>query len=245
MRDRGQSEVLGFVFIFGIVILAIGLVVTTGYVGLQNAQDFERTNNAERAFDVLADNVDDVTQRGAPSRATELRLSDARLSTGEPVTITVSGERVSNSEEEFTYTETIHPIVYDSGTGTEITYTNGALLRQDDGSGVMIRDPNFVLGDDVVVVPVVRTYPADDESIGVSGQSTVLVRTSHSDSDLHHETDGEYHVTIEVISPRADTWEQSLSEEADCDLIDEDSVQCTVTTNRVYVSVDRVGVTID
>lgn len=239
MRDRGQSELLGFAFIFGIVLLTITLVVTTGYVGLQNAQEHEQTNNAQLAFTVLADNLDDISRHGAPSRATELKLSDATLSTGDPVTITVSGD-------DFTYNETVHPIVYDSRSGTEIVYSNGALLRQDDESTVLTRDPNFVLTNDTVIIPIVDTYSDKDESIGVSGQSTVLVQTRHANSELHHETEGVDEITLEITSPRADAWEHYLSEEpaTDCTRND-DTVSCTVTTERVYISVDQIAVTVD
>lgn len=242
MRDRGQSEVLGFVLVLGIMLLTISLVLTTGYVGLQNAQEHERTNNAERAFTILATNVDDVTRHGAPSRATEIKLSDARLATGDEIEMRVSGER--DSEEVFDETETVHPIVYESQSGAEIVYAGGAVFRQNDGSAVVTREPNFVREDDALIVPIVRTEPAGDESIGVSGHSTVLVRTERSSTDLRYETVDE--VTVEITSPRAEAWERYLEEElsTDCDT-GTDTVRCTVSTERVYVSIDRIEVAVD
>ena len=79
MLDRSQSDVLGFVFVFAIVVSTIGLVFATGFTGLQDARDFERVNNAERAFEVLRDNVGDMIYRGAPSRVTEIKLASASL----------------------------------------------------------------------------------------------------------------------------------------------------------------------
>ncbi len=79
MPDRGQTETLGFALIFALMISSVVITFTAGYAGLQDVRDIERTNNAERAFEVFADNIGDITQNSAPSRATEMKLSDARL----------------------------------------------------------------------------------------------------------------------------------------------------------------------
>lgn len=108
----------------------------------------------------------------------------------------------------------------------------------------MIRDPNVVLTDDVVIVPIVQTYPADGDAIGVSGQSTVLVQTRHAESDLYeHDAAGGYEVTVEVDSPRADAWERYFPE--DCRDRTGDTVTCTVETDRVYVPIDRIAVAVE
>lgn len=244
MDNRGQSELVGFVLVFGLVLLTISLVTATGFVGLQNAQDHERTNNAERAFTVLADNVEDVTRHGAPSRATEIQLADAKLSTEETESITISGERVSNASENFTYTYTVHPVVYDSGTGTEIAYSSGAVVRRDAESAVMLREPNVVFTDDAVVVPIVRTYPEGSEAVG--GSTTVRVRTRHADTELLRTKEAEYNVTVEVTSTRADAWERYFASDpaTDCSRSG-DTVSCDVTTDRVYVTVEHIGVSLD
>ena len=136
MRDRAQSDVLGFVFVFAIVVATIGLVFSTGFAGLQDARDFERVNNAERAFEVLKDNVEDMVDRGAPSRATEIKVSDAGISFGDPVTINVSEEGGA-----FSTAQTIDPLVSDADTGTEIVYATGAIVRQQSGACVTISPP--------------------------------------------------------------------------------------------------------
>jgi hypothetical protein len=85
---RAVSETLGFVFAFALIVTTTGIVFTVGQGGLQNAQDQERLNNAERAMDVLAQNMNDLNRRSAPSRATEIRLSEASIAYGDPVTFT-------------------------------------------------------------------------------------------------------------------------------------------------------------
>ena len=92
---RGASETIGFVLVFSLIVLTVGVVLTVGYTGLQDARDAERVNNAERAFDVLADNIEDITDRGAPSRGTEIRLAEAAIGPGAPTHINISGFNTS------------------------------------------------------------------------------------------------------------------------------------------------------
>lgn len=239
MRDRGQSELIGFAIIFGLIVFSISVLSVTGYGGLQNAQEYERTDNVQRAFAALADDIDDIVHQGASSRTTEIKLADAKLSLEQREMITVNG---SSPDGEFTHTYAVRSIVYDSGTGTEIAYTNGALVRQDDESAVMLREPNLILTDDAVVIPIVQPAPGGTEAVG--GSTTVLVGTAHSDTELLRADEAEYEISIEVTSPHAEAWERYLDAEPATDCSREGTtVSCDLTTSRVYVTVERVDVT--
>lgn len=241
MSDRGQSEVIGFVMVFTIIVLMIGIVAATGFGGLQNARDHERVNNAQRAFSVLADNVEEVTSDGAPSRATEIDLAGATLSQRATVTVTVEGTHVSDPDENFSYAYEIHPIVYDAATGERIVYSGGAVVRESDGGAVMVREPDFLLTNEQVVVPIVRTHPRGSREIG--GTSTVLVRTERTDRELLEARSGEYNVTLTVTSPRAAAWERHLDAKPATDCTRSgDTVTCSVRTQRVYLTVAHVAV---
>lgn len=241
MPDRGQSEVVGFVLVFGIIVLTIGVVAATGFGGLQNARDHEHANNAQRAFVVLSDNVDDVTQEGAPSRATEIDLGEATLSQREAITVTVEGTDRTDPSENFSYSYEIHPIVYDAGTGERIVYAGGAIIRETEGGEVMVHEPDFLLTGERVVVPIVRTFPRGPQQVG--GTSTVLVRTERTDSEVLESVSGDYDVTLNVTSPRAAAWERHLASKpvTDCTRSD-DTVSCSVRTRRVSLTVDHVAV---
>lgn len=241
MRNRGQSEVVGFVLVFGIILLGITLATVTGQTGLDNAREYERTSNAERAFSVLADNVGDVTRRGSPSRTTEFKLANAKLSLGDPITVTVRGEHVSDSGENFTHTATIHPIVYSSESGTNIAYGSGATIRSEEEGSVVIGEPNFVITEDAVILPIVRTWSEDGRAVG--GRSTIDVRTVYSGEELVSASNTPHVVTLNVTSPRADAWERYLDSESDTDCSRSDeTVSCVVSTERVYVVTYRVDI---
>jgi len=55
---RAVSDVVGYVLVFSLVSLTVGVVSVAGVGALQDARDVEQANNAERAFDVLGDNVE-------------------------------------------------------------------------------------------------------------------------------------------------------------------------------------------
>lgn len=243
-HDRGQSELLGFALIFAFIVFTIALLSATGFTGLDDAQDHQRTTNAEQAFTALAENVDDVTRRGAPGRSTEISLADASLSIGEPeeVTVTVGEETPGNT----TVVET-EPIVYDSGSGTTIAYSNGAVIRQDGDRSVMLRQPNFRLSADLVHLPIVSTSTTGDGSVG--GTSAVGVETRRTGSEvlLTDDSASNVTVTITVTSDRVESWARYLDTEtaADCGAPLDDTVSCEIETRRVYLTVEHLDVRLE
>lgn len=179
--DRGVSEVISFALIFSLIVATVALVYVSGVGGLESTRSAERITNAERAFDVLADNIADIHQAGAPSRATEIKVSDAQMEFGGDVRLTVRVENLYDSEAETTNlsTATIDPIVYSAGSGPELVYSNGGVFRQDRSGTVVNTDPAFLFtendGERTAIIPVIQTRQAGVESTG--SQRTILVRT--------------------------------------------------------------------
>ena len=229
---RAQSDVLGFVFVFAIVVATIGLVFTAGFSGLQDARDVERVNNAERAFEVFQNNVEDMIDRGAPSRATEIKLAGASLGFGEPVTLNVSEAGGS-----FNTSQEIEPIVYDADTGTRIVYAGGAILRAQAGGEIITHPPEFVLSADRTVVPIVKTRA--EESGGIGGDTTVLVRTDVAQRNVLYANEGDpVTLWMNLTTPRAEAWHDYLDADDDvaCEPVASGTVACRVTTRRAYVT---------
>jgi hypothetical protein len=241
--DRGQSELVGFVLIFGVVVLTIALIGLTGFTGLDSAQDFQRTTNAEQAFTALADNVEDVARGRAPSRRTEVRIADASLSL-EPsetnITVEYSNGTSSNA------TVRTAPIVYDSGSGTTITYRSGAIIREDEGNAVLLREPNVVLTNESVILPSISTSQPSGGKVG--GTTAVDIRTQTGGVDLLVTNESVDEISLNITTPRAEAWERYF-DQFDDSLVtvqrNENSVEVTIDTrnvDRVYVTVHRVDV---
>lgn len=238
MTDRGVSEVIGFVLVFALVTGTIGVVYGTGIVGLHDAQHAERVNNVERAFDVLADNLEDLHRSGTPSRATEVKLAGGSLNTGEPVRVEIDVVEVGNTNNNASYSTTLEPIVYEDDGGTKLIYSGGAVIRSESSGAVMISDPDWINGSDRSVIPLISTYGSGG---GISGEGAVLV-VAHSDA---RRLEGPFdvgpgnsaRVNVTVTSPRVAVWKRYFEdggfEDVDATL-DHNNVTYQFETETLY-----------
>lgn len=248
---RAVSDVLGYVLVFSLIVVSVGSVTVFGFQGLQDARDFERVNNAERAFDILADNMGDVARHGAPSRATEIKLADAELRFGDPVTVNVSAVNTATPSEGFTREYETRPIVYDANTGAEIAYESGAIVRSQSEGSVMVRRPDFVLSQNLVVIPLVVTRAdADSNATSIAGSTTTLIRADHAVTRVAaSQTVGTYDtVYLNVTSTHPEAWSRQLNDYEDVSCTvggppNEQTVYCTLSSvERVYVSTVEIDV---
>lgn len=199
---RGASETIGFVLVFSLIVLTVGVVLTAGYGGLQDARDAERVTNAERAFDVLADNLEDITHRGAPSRGTEIRLAEASLGSGPPTYINVTGLN-GGSPTFYTGNYSTDPVVYESE-DTRIRYAGGAVTRVQEAGSVMVVPPEFVLSEGHAVIPIVQLSVEADT---VAGSQTVLVRAERNIREVVLSDDsGVDTLRVNVSTPAPNAW---------------------------------------
>lgn len=235
MADRGVSEVVGFVLVFALVALVVGVVSVMGFGGLQDVRNAERVDNAERAFDVLADNVEDLHRGNAPNRATEFRLYEATLELGSPTDVSV--EWLNNDTDDTNqvpeFGADVSPLVYTprSETSSSIVYSGGAVIREDGSGAVILDEPPFTFDDNggvkTAVIPIIDTRSPNREY--AVGTSTVLIRTervgnevlaartdpSAASSDVDSDGNPEYEVriTLTTTPTRAEAWVRYLNDE--------------------------------
>ena len=214
--DRGVSETVGFVLVFALIATTIAITFTVGLGGLEDAQLAERDNNVERAFDVLHDNFNDLSRDGVPSRATELRLGGGELSFDDE-----SGFRLNGTGFESQVIEG-GSLTYRGAGDTRIVYENGAVFRMDGDNGVMIKEPDLLVGDTVVY----SLYGLDGPLKPVSGDRTVLVVGERTEREVaaDDQTAAE-NVTLDINSTQATVWERYYSDLA------AEHEQVNVTTN--------------
>lgn len=253
---RGVSEVIGFVLVFSLVVGTISIVYVGGLSGLDETRDAERVNNAERAFDVLANNFQQLGRGEAPNRATEIKLADAQLTTS-------SNREVSVNASEMDSAASARPVTirYDTQGDSRLVYENGAVIRVDDGNAIMQREPDFVFSSGTIVIRFISLRGAGQ---GVGGSaSTVLVRAERTQRQMlvNRGSSSDVEIRMGTHPDRADVWEKYFEERissanaswsGDCD--DRDStvggpettlVICDgVTVDTLAVSSLRVRVTL-
>lgn len=252
MRSRrGVSDVIGFVLVFSLVTATVAIVSLSGFAALENVREAEKINNAQRAFDVLADNTKDVYEGGVPSRATELSLANAQLGTGSTITVNVTARNTTTSRN-ITVSRTTRPITWTDPTndGTALVYSLGAVLRAQQDGGIVSRDPPFRLESNRSVIRIVETTVDQPR---VVGGSTVQVRTSLSnDRVVAVEDPPEFdELWLNITTPRADLWSRSLDERpgADCSVVTlsgDNKVACELgTEDGFYVTLTQIRVEIE
>ena len=212
--ERAVSQVVSFILVFSLVATTVGIVSAVGFDGLTGQRDSQRVENAERAFDVLADNIEDVYQDAAPSRATEVKLSDANLGMGATTTIRVDFPENASGP----YETELRPVTFTmEGRDSSIVYEAGAVIRVDGGSAVMLREPPFRFEQRRTVIPVAKTSGTD----AVSGSTTVLVRTEEQARSILYPLGNERADTpngrlvfwFQTSTERAPAWERYFEAE--------------------------------
>lgn len=244
--DRAVSEVLSYSLIFGLIVASIAIVTVGGVGSLQSAQANEHLSNAERAFDVLHDNLADVHSEGAPSRATEVSLGTSELFFADNVTMHVGLEDPSGSARKFE--REFRPIVFRVGEGRQIVYEAGAVLREQRQGGLVLNGPPFSLvadagsGDGRAHIQLVSTTAADVQSMG---STTVLVRGQATDRKVLYSDAGGDSVlkNITLETPRYAAWANFFERQAYCSSVTTSgsTVRCQVATPydtpaQLYVS---------
>ncbi|SDF87229.1 DUF7289 family protein [Halorientalis regularis] len=229
-RDRAVSDVLGFVIVFSLVAATVGIVSVSGIGILQDARNAEQLNNAERAFDVLADNMADIHQEGAPSRSTEIKLDNARLEVRDPIEINVTGVNPTGTNPSVSYSST--PIMYEGRSDTAIVYEGGAVFRDAPQGGVVSEQPPFRFSDGEVIIPIIQTQQMGNTT-SISG-GTVRVRAERAVREplpefVQREADYDA-LIVNITSPRYRLWRRYLEDDADatCKITRPETVQCRI-----------------
>lgn len=247
-RERAVSEVISFTLVFSLIAVTVGVVYVGGIGNLEDVRNDEQVDNAERAFDVLDDNLADIARHGAPNRGTELKLAGAQLSYGSVTELNVTTASGGSDEP---YAVGLRPIVYESETGTRLIYEAGAIVREERGGGVVTSDPPILFGQDQTLIQYVQTRKIGESPASVGGQQTVLIRGSLAGRVVLAGRDGGVTATFNVTTDRPDLWESTLETKiedagvgarSDSCQIHGDTVVCKFDTDTLYVTVTRIDV---
>ena len=257
MSDRAVTEVISYVLVFGLIVSAVGIISVSGLSTLQDVRDDEQVANAERAFDILSNNIQDIYRRGAPSRATEISLGQAELSTGANTTMRVEVDETDDGtyNADDTFERNIRPIVYSGADDRELVYEAGAIFRRNPNGAVTVQEPPFLIDEDRIHMPILGLNRPQVQSLG---GSTVLVRTNLRQRTVEYEDTGDTveEVRVQILeSNNEDRWVDYLESEGftDCQSVTvggDDGIQCDFTPSSstidfVYIVDYDIRVNID
>ena len=241
--DRGVSETISFVLVFALVVASVGTVYAVGVSQLEATRDAERVENAQRAFDVLADNLDDLLE-GAPSRGTEVKLAEATLRSADAAAVNVT---VNSADGTHAYTSggiSLSPLVYDVQAGGQVRLSNGAVLRDSArGTASVVRGPPVVVDDDRVLLTIIKQEHIGSDAVG--GDRTVRIRMDASRPRRFYDNESITHESVHVntTTPYTDAWARHYESVGfDCTEVDAPGPDAPGTVSCTVEDVDRVTV---
>jgi len=216
--DRAVSDVVAFVFTFSIIITSVGVVSGVGFSVMEDVRDDEQALNAQRSFQTLGENLNQIDRGGVPGRAGEISLSGGLV-------LVESGSEGPTFEVETdgnTFTSETGRIVYQSsGDDTEILLEAGGVIRKDERSdqGFVVQRPNIVCstsGSKYAIVSIVEIVGNADT---VAGDSTVQIRGREQSSTLLYSDDDATSVTVDYSGSQFDeSWNGHFDREGDWDV---------------------------
>lgn len=181
--DRGLSDLVGFVTIFGIILFAASLTLTVGQGQLDQLQENEQIRNAERGIELLGQQFDRIEAGQATVQTGQLQLGPGSLEIAERTDIVTEVHEETGQNR--TYTRDGRGIRYRSGDQI-IAYEGGGIFQRSDEAqsvGVATVPAEFTCTDSRAFVSVVTL----NGRFSIAG-GTVTVRSALANSSVLYPT---------------------------------------------------------
>jgi type II secretory pathway pseudopilin PulG len=220
-EPRGVSDVIGYVLTFSVVALAVLAATGVGFTQLQEVRSNEELTNAERAFQLIEQNFDQIQQSQAETSRSEISLDAGSLRFRSPPGTSTLTVTVNNTGK--THTLPMNSLEYGLD-DTVIAFEGGAVFYQDQNTNTILEDgPEMFCRQRGsrparAIVSVVRLQGSSSSAfsggtIGITGEhnsSELLFPVNQTGADSVGESTG---VTVEIDSDYGDAWREHFDDE--------------------------------
>jgi hypothetical protein len=195
-RENAVSEAIGFILIFSLVMVGIGLITLYGYPILLEQQSNANVKNMERDMIVLQNDMKSLVYKNAPYKETSLQVSGGALA--------VHGYSLAHSSMiiELNGTSIVPEyrfgqLLYESDAGESIiALENGAVLTRmefQNGSAMLAEprwfiDNNTVTGNKTLIITLVNI--SSDSPMSRNGIGTVKMQMLPPEPQIMEPTGG-------------------------------------------------------
>ena len=212
--ERGVSEAISYVLIFGLMSLGTAIVVLQGTPLIDSTEERQIDENAERAVLSIQDRVDEMIQQNAPRRQVSVQMNDLTVGVGGGLDNTVVNLTVDTGTEVTSYETSISPVYINTGRRT-IAYENGAVLVGQQGiddSWSIRSDPSWAVSTndtDYMKTAFVRVISTTGSGAASGDGSARIVFDSVSDTNEN--IDDVEELRMNITSTRSTAWGSYLS----------------------------------
>ena len=140
--NRAASEVIGYVIIFGIVMLSIGMIYAVGFPVLRSSTDATQFQSIEYGFLILQTDLFKVALDQAPVRTTKLGTSEGGSLRSDPDACNLTIEIIHSGGTVVNHTITMGNIEFNSRVGS-VACENGAVVVKYQAGAVMRSKPRM------------------------------------------------------------------------------------------------------
>lgn len=202
-RNAAVSETLGYILLFGIVTLSMGVIYAIGYPALQSNIDANIFESAEQNFIVLQSNMDRVAFDQTPVKVLKLKLQSSAIAVNNESSMTIT---YGANPPEVIHTGEIQ-FQKDSKT---LTYEMGGVFKKYPREAtVMVSKPPIysseINGVDVMTIGLVSVKG----NSYISGKGIATVTLQHNSSNMSMST-APTDVEVTIKSAHATKWEEYL-----------------------------------
>ncbi|MDK2892703.1 hypothetical protein [Methanohalophilus sp.] len=249
--ENAVSEVVDFVLILGIMLLAISIITLFGMPALTALQDNGHTENIKQSHIVLADNINKIVFGNTPSQSVELKMyggGGVWVIGDSSINVTIQTWNSSNSSfESESFTRQLREIRSEFET-TAISYENTGVWAKYDNQGVVIvKEPRFTFSDNIMIIPAATLLGTN----GMSGEGLIRVVADGGSPSLFSYSNVSS-VDIKIVSNYYEGWEKYLNESLGMHLVSKDDANKTILMRRdnftenidVYIKYSPITATI-
>ncbi len=234
---RGQSETLGFVLLFGIVLVGALAIVGLGVSAIGGFQQDLSADRAEKTLTQFNSQAGLVALGGADAQRMSLPSGDeGQYQVNEDEGwMRVTAIKKSGGEETVMNT-TLGSVSYENGE-TQIAYQGGGVWRASDAGGTMVSPPEFHYRDGTLTLPAVNITGSGQ----VDGELTVTHEETTEKFPMSQNPLQERKINVTVKSQHYLGWAQYFEERTNSDVTvreDENEVTATLVPPPTPVTID-------
>jgi|GEM_PF-1290721 Mg-chelatase subunit ChlD len=242
--DRGVSELVGVVLLFGIVIAGSALIFMSGSAVTEEVRAEGRVDAAESTFLEIDGNIQSLAQKRGNDR-NEIGLGsvdpdDTEIRETGKMTITI------NENSKCSATMELSALEYQDSSGSALIYEAGAIWKQTDSGLVTQKTPEIGYSDGSVqleVISLAGTVENDEMNVDYN-RTKSIAKTQEVQQKLFSEESCRRpkNVTVTVQSDYHEGWQNHLESQGATDMSTSgDTVSGEFTIDKEYDYVDFTG----